>query len=84
MAIRITTLSENTAGMGDYLGEWGLSILVETGDTTILFDTGKSISTVYNADSRGVDFSDRQDRVKSRHHDHTGACARYCGGSDGR
>lgn len=40
MTLRITTLSENTAGMGDFLGEWGLSILVEADDITILFDTG--------------------------------------------
>ncbi len=29
MALRITTLSENTAAMGDYLAEWGLSVLIE-------------------------------------------------------
>ncbi len=29
MAVRITTLSENTAQLG-FIGEWGLSILVET------------------------------------------------------
>jgi hypothetical protein len=30
MTLRITTLSENTAGMGNYIAEWGLSILVES------------------------------------------------------
>ena len=30
MGLSITTLSENTAGMGNWLAEWGLSILVET------------------------------------------------------
>ena len=27
MTLRITTLSENTAGGDDFLGEWGLSVL---------------------------------------------------------
>lgn len=73
MTLRITTLSENTAGIGDFIGEWGLSILVETGDITILFDTGKSISAVYNADSLNIDFS-RIDKIvlSHGHYDHTG------------
>jgi metal-dependent hydrolase (beta-lactamase superfamily II) len=29
MALRITTLSENTARLADFLGEWGLSVLIE-------------------------------------------------------
>lgn len=48
MQIQITTLSENTAGRGDFLGEWGLSILLEIGNETILFDSGKSVSAAYN------------------------------------
>jgi 7,8-dihydropterin-6-yl-methyl-4-(beta-D-ribofuranosyl)aminobenzene 5'-phosphate synthase len=42
MEVRITTLSENTAGYG-FLGEWGLSILVETNGTRVLVDTGFSM-----------------------------------------
>ncbi len=73
MSIRITTLSENTAAIGEFLGEWGLSILVETPDTHILLDTGKSISTVYNADSLGIDLSKIDAVVLSHgHYDHTG------------
>ncbi len=73
MTLRITTLSENTAGMGDFLGEWGLSILVEADDITILFDTGKSISAVYNADSFKIDLSRVNKIVLSHgHYDHTG------------
>ncbi len=73
MALRISTLSENTAGMGDFYGEWGLSFLVETGETTVLFDTGKSTSAVYNADSLKVDFT-KIDRIvlSHGHYDHTG------------
>jgi len=72
MSLRITTLSENTAGR-DFLGEWGLSILLETENTTILFDTGKSISAVHNADTLHIDLSKVSKIVLSHgHYDHTG------------
>jgi 7,8-dihydropterin-6-yl-methyl-4-(beta-D-ribofuranosyl)aminobenzene 5'-phosphate synthase len=73
MALRITTLSENTAGMGNYLAEWGLSMLIETDYASILFDTGLSISTVHNAELLGIDFS-RIDKIvlSHGHYDHTG------------
>ena len=51
MLLRITTLSENTAHIGDFIGEWGLSILAETDGIGVLLDTGKGLSTVYNADT---------------------------------
>jgi 7,8-dihydropterin-6-yl-methyl-4-(beta-D-ribofuranosyl)aminobenzene 5'-phosphate synthase len=73
MTIRITTLSENTAGNGEILAEWGLSILIETGQARILFDTGKSISAGYNADTLGVDLG-RVDKIvlSHSHGDHSG------------
>jgi len=72
MTLRITTLSENTAGR-DFLGEWGLSILLETENEAILFDTGKSISTVYNADILHIDLARISKIVLSHgHYDHTG------------
>lgn len=48
MGIRITTLSENTARLGDFLAEWGLSIVRETERVNILLDTGRSVSASYN------------------------------------
>jgi len=78
--LRITTLSENTAGMNEntaglvnFLAEWGLSILVETDEVNILLDTGQSISAGYNADILGIDLS-RIDRIvlSHGHFDHTG------------
>ncbi len=54
MEIKITTLSENTANYG-YIGEWGLSILVETETLSVLLDTGQSISASHNAALLGVD-----------------------------
>ena len=73
MALRITTLSENTAGTGDLLAEWGLSFLIETGRETILFDTGKTITTAHNVAALGVKLNQVSKIVLSHgHHDHTG------------
>ena len=80
MRLRITTLSENTAGLNEntfgminFLAEWGLSILVETDEANVLLDTGQSISIGYNADTLGIDLS-RIDKIvlSHGHHDHTG------------
>ncbi len=59
--------------MGYLLGEWGLSVLVETDEANILFDTGKSISAVHNADSLGIDLH-RVDKIvlSHGHYDHSG------------
>jgi 7,8-dihydropterin-6-yl-methyl-4-(beta-D-ribofuranosyl)aminobenzene 5'-phosphate synthase len=73
MGLQITTLSENTAGKGDLLGERGLSILVETDEKNILFDTGRSISASHNAKLLGIDLSQIDKIVLSHgHSDHTG------------
>lgn len=70
--MRITTLSENTANYG-FLGEWGLSILVEADDKKVLLDAGHGISAVHNADRLGLDLSDLDAIVISHGHvDHTG------------
>jgi len=72
MTVRITTLSENTAQLG-FLGEWGLSIMVETESSRVLLDTGSSTSAVYNADLMGIDLSTIDTIVLSHAHgDHTG------------
>ena len=79
--IRITTLSENTAtnadkelGLrGSFLAEWGLSILIETDEMTVLLDTGESISATHNADILGIDLAKIDKIVLSHSHsDHTG------------
>jgi len=72
VAVRITTLSENSAQL-DFLGEWGLSILVETESCKVLLDTGQSMSAVHNADLMGIDLSTVDKIVLSHAHgDHTG------------
>ena len=73
MSLQITTLSENTAGLGGLMAEWGLSILVESEETNILFDTGQSLSASHNAEIMGIDLS-RIDKIvlSHGHFDHTG------------
>lgn len=73
MPVKITTLSENTAAFAGLLAEHGLSILLETDETTLLLDTGLSISVCNNADALGVDLR-KTDRIvlSHGHHDHTG------------
>jgi len=73
MSLQITTLSENTAGLGGLMAEWGLSILVESEEINILFDTGQSLSASHNAEIMGIDLS-RIDKIvlSHSHFDHTG------------
>ena len=73
MTLRITTLSEDTVAHSDLLAEWGLSILVEADDTTILLDAGAGISAAYNTDNLDTDLSKIDKIVLSHgHFDHTG------------
>jgi 7,8-dihydropterin-6-yl-methyl-4-(beta-D-ribofuranosyl)aminobenzene 5'-phosphate synthase len=73
MAIKLTTLSENTAGKPYLLAEWGLSILIETDEKTVLLDTGAGESVVHNAAILGVNLTKIDTIVLSHgHFDHTG------------
>ncbi|MDO9333602.1 MAG: MBL fold metallo-hydrolase [Dehalococcoidales bacterium] len=73
MAIKITTLSENTASAPDLLAEWGFSVLVEIDSLTVLLDTGLSSTVVHNAGILGIDLK-KVDRIilSHGHYDHTG------------
>jgi 7,8-dihydropterin-6-yl-methyl-4-(beta-D-ribofuranosyl)aminobenzene 5'-phosphate synthase len=73
MQIKLTTLSENTAGRVGLLAEWGLSVLVEVDNYKVLLDTGLDISAAYNAVILGIDLS-AVDRIalSHGHRDHTG------------
>jgi len=80
MKLRITTLSENTANLGEFLAEWGLSILIETDEVNILLDTGTTISVCHNADALGADLSKVDKIVLSHgHYDHTGGLRQVLG-----
>ncbi|MFA6784872.1 MAG: MBL fold metallo-hydrolase [Sphaerochaeta sp.] len=74
MATEITTLIENT--LGEHLGlhtEHGLSFLVETEDSTIIFDSGQSDAFLENATKLHKDLSKVNHVVLSHgHYDHSG------------
>ncbi len=73
MAIRITTLAENTAGWVNVVGEWGLSMLVETDDCVVLSDAGTSEAVARNARALSVSLTAVDAVVFSHgHFDHTG------------
>ncbi len=77
MTLRLTTLCENTAGTVDVIAEFGWSVLIETGDMNILFDTGAEISVPLNADALNIDLGSVNKIVLSHGHiDHTGGLGR--------
>ena len=73
MVLKLTTLTENTAGRSDVLAEHGLSILVEANGARVLLDTGQTITAMHNARALGVDLGRLDAVVLSHGHgDHTG------------
>jgi 7,8-dihydropterin-6-yl-methyl-4-(beta-D-ribofuranosyl)aminobenzene 5'-phosphate synthase len=77
-SIRITTLADNYVFKSGFLGQWGLSFLVEAKDGTgrthkIVFDTAAiKESVLYNIKKLGIDLSDLEYIVLSHgHKDHT-------------
>lgn len=74
MSLKITTLIENMAEESGKLAfEHGFSVLVETEEKKILFDTGQSGAFVGNADLLGIDLESVDMVVLSHgHYDHTG------------
>ena len=73
MKIRLTTLCDNLAGSLGYLAEWGLSILVQYGEETILLDTGGTDSVVRNAVQNNIYLNQITCIVLSHgHKDHAG------------
>ena len=71
---RITVLIEDTALPGqNLLAEHGLSLLVETPESTFLFDCGQSGAAWQNAFRLGIDLSEVQFVILSHsHYDHAG------------
>jgi 7,8-dihydropterin-6-yl-methyl-4-(beta-D-ribofuranosyl)aminobenzene 5'-phosphate synthase len=77
--LKVTTLAENMIA-SDYLGQWGLSFLLEFSDSkgderTMIFDTGMNKQALmYNIKKLKVNLSDVNCVVLSHGHlDHTGA-----------
>jgi 7,8-dihydropterin-6-yl-methyl-4-(beta-D-ribofuranosyl)aminobenzene 5'-phosphate synthase len=71
--LRITVLVEDTANRRGLLGEHGLSLLVERGGDTLLFDAGQGLALLHNARSLKVDW-ERINRIalSHGHYDHAG------------
>jgi 7,8-dihydropterin-6-yl-methyl-4-(beta-D-ribofuranosyl)aminobenzene 5'-phosphate synthase len=73
MAIRLVTLSENTAGQPYVEAEWGLSILIECEGRHILMDSGGGTAVVKNAQLLDIELTKIDTIVLSHgHFDHTG------------
>ena len=71
--LKLHTLCENSVERTGVSAEWGYSILIETGDQTILFDTGASGAAAKNAVRMRIDLSGVDVIVLSHgHYDHTG------------
>jgi len=71
--LRVTVLSENTAGARGLLSEHGLAFWVEADGRNILFDTGQGMVLTHNAKALGIDLASTSDVVLSHgHFDHTG------------
>ena len=73
MEVRLTTLCDNLVASLGFIGEWGLSILVECGEEKILMDTGMTDTVVRNAVQNGINLDQITRIVVSHgHKDHTG------------
>jgi 7,8-dihydropterin-6-yl-methyl-4-(beta-D-ribofuranosyl)aminobenzene 5'-phosphate synthase len=78
MAVKLTTLCENTSGASGVVAEWGWSIFVQTDELNILFDTGGGFAAVRNADKFGIDLKSIDKIVLSHGHaDHTGGIREF-------
>ncbi len=76
--VTLTILCDNTAAMKEGIrAEHGFSVLVETAEASILFDTGQSGVFWHNAEVLGKDMM-KIDRVvlSHGHYDHTGGLTR--------
>lgn len=78
MNYKITTLAENCVYGKGLQGEHGLSLLIETKQHKILFDTGASDLFIRNARLLGLDLREVDYVVLSHgHRDHTGGLAHF-------
>ena len=82
--MQITTLVEDTVNKPGLLAEHGLSVLLETEDEAILFDTGQGHALFHNVTKMGIDLSKVGKIVLSHgHSDHTGGLGDALKASEG-
>lgn len=76
--VTLTVLCDNTAAMKEGIrAEHGFSVLIESAERKILFDTGQSDLFWHNAEVLGKDLTDVDAVVLSHgHYDHTGGLQR--------
>lgn len=76
--MKIVTLVENTVCREGLACEHGLSLYIETGSHTILFDAGQSGAFADNAEKMGIDLRDVDFAILSHgHYDHGGGLSRF-------
>lgn len=77
--MKITFLSDNKTENPSCVAEWGLSVLIESEGSKILFDVGASPIFAENAKNLGVDLSDVEAvAISHGHYDHTEGMESFC------
>ncbi len=84
--VSVTAIVDNFSGYGHVMGEWGLSLLLDTGAFRLLLDTGGGRALIGNARALELDLRTVDAIVLSHEHqDHTAglkAALRACGRVD--
>lgn len=71
--MRVSILTENIVYKRGFLGEHGLSLLIDTGKERYLFDTGQSRVFLHNAAKLGINLKELDGVILSHgHYDHCG------------
>ena len=75
--VKITLVVDNEAPPG-LLAEHGFAAWIDTGEESLLFDTGQGTALIPNADALNIDLSQANALILSHgHYDHTGAVAAF-------
>lgn len=76
--MRVKILSDNSAFSGDFIPEHGLSLWIEAGGSSVLYDLGQSGVLFRNAEKLNVDIASADLAVISHgHYDHCGGLERF-------
>jgi len=74
--MKITVLADNTVAVRNMRGEHGLAYWIDTGENSLLFDTGQGLVLADNAQALQMDLDAVDTIVLSHgHYDHTGGLA---------